>query len=93
MKNNIIKRLTEKVKNKINFNKKYSHESNVCIKVFNVEKGSILSPIKNKNNNRKHNAVDFFDEDKLLAMNKLQRKQYIFENTNKILSSGNVFVD
>ncbi len=91
MKNNIVKRLAQKMKDKFNLNKKVTLESNVCIKVFNVEDNPIVPSNRCKNNNRKLNAVNFFDASQLLQMNECQRKRYIFENTNKILAGENIF--
>ncbi len=90
MKDNFIKKFAQKLKRKFSFRGDFAGESNVCIKVFNCVEGDVF--LENKNLfDRKQKAVIFYDEGQLLGKGLAERKEMMFEKTNKIIECENIF--
>ena len=94
MRNDILKIMANKAKNRLLNKSLKDTYPNVSIKIISNNDDKFYNKVKemlNKNKNVTNPIKLLMDENKLIKMNSLQREKYLFETINKYISARERF--
>ena len=94
MRNDILKIMANRAKNRLMNKSLKDTYPNVSIKIISNNDDKFYNKVKemlNKNKNVTNPIKLLMDENKLIKMNSLQREKYLFETINKYLSARERF--
>ena len=94
MRNDILKIMANRAKNRLLNKSLKDTYPNVSIKIISNNDDKFYNKVKemlNKNKNVTNPIKLLMDENKLIKMNSLQREKYLFETINKYLSARERF--
>lgn len=98
MKNNIIKKLAEKAKNKLLGKSVTSFKQGVCVKVINCEDEEFVTKAKEvfrlSEENLSYNPIKMLmDENVLIKLDSNARERYLLDTIDKYLKAKNSFLN
>ena len=94
MRNDILKIMANRAKNRLLNKSLKDTYPNVSIKIISNNDDKFYNKVKemlNKNKNVTNPIKLLMDENKLIKMNSLQREKYLFETINKYISARERF--
>ena len=94
MRNDILKIMANRAKNRLMNKSLKDTYPNVSIKIISNNDDKFYNKVKemlNKNKNVTNPIKLLMDENKLIKMNSLQREKYLFETINKYISARERF--
>ena len=94
MRNDILKIMANRAKNRLMNKSLKDKYPNVSIKIISNNDDKFYNKVKemlNKNKNVTNPIKLLMDENKLIKMNSLQREKYLFETINKYISARERF--